>query len=71
MLFSSIQLPLCDLLFGHALGRAGLAWESAAKCVPHGGSQATIAQNPCIQCGSEYPSFVTLQHLKVQSQGKK
>jgi hypothetical protein len=23
--------------FGHALGHAGLAWESAAKCVPHGG----------------------------------
>src|ERR1035437_5643568 len=44
-------MPLCDLLFGHALGRAGLAWASAAKCVPHGGIHATIARNPSIHAG--------------------
>src|SRR5271157_295796 len=35
------------------------------------GESCNDCAKPLYSCGSEYPSFVTLRHLKVQSQGKK
>jgi hypothetical protein len=64
-------MPLSDLLFGHALGRAGLAWASAAKCVPHGGIHATIARNPCIHAGRNtrrsLPCDICIGKVKAKS----
>jgi hypothetical protein len=35
------------------------------------GESGNGCAKPLYSCGSEYPSFVTLRHLKVQSQDKK